>query len=257
MSAFVRCTTLPGHRSCDEKSPTCMSEQRSTLAAAGLCRTVPAGARILTALMLAAMLAADFVAPAEASDRWFTVEMIVFDDLRNEGLQIEHWPAEPGEPSLRYAVSLTQPHEAEPGDAVRAYSLMGPSEFSLDAVRGSLQRSARYRPFLHVGWRLRGLPRSAARPVRIGPELGDSDSGAVQDVGGERPTVHGTVTVSLARYLQVDVDLLYRRPESGDAAAPDTAPTRFRLVSERRMRSGELHYIDHPLFGVLMLLTPL
>ena len=234
-----------------------MSEQRPTLAATGLFRAVPAFARPLTVLALAAMLAATFAMPAGASDRWFTVEIIVFDDLRNEGLHAEHWPTDPGEPSLRDAVELTRSHDVGPDDAARAYRLAGPSELSLNAVRDRLGRSAHYRPFLHTGWRLRGLPRSAARPARVSPHLVDSGAGAADHVGSERPTVHGTVTVSLARYLQVDVDLLYSRPASGQTAASDTAPSRFRLVSERRMRSGELHYIDHPLFGVLILLTPL
>ena len=264
MSASAGCTTLPGHKSCAEKSLVRMLEQRPTRApishrftAADADLTASALARPLSVLALAAMLAATFAMPAGASDRWFTAEIIVFDDLRNEGLRAEHWPADPGEPSLRNAVELTRPHEAGSDDAARAYRLAGPSELSLNAVRDRLRRTAHYRPFLHVGWRLPGLPRSAARPAHVSPRLVDSGAGDAERVGGERPTVHGTVTVSLARYLQVEVDLLYSRPASGQAVASNTAPTRFRLVSQRRMRSGELHYIDHPLFGVLILLTPL
>ena len=139
------------------------------------------------------MLAATLAMPAGASDRWFTVEIIVFDDLREEGLHAEHWPGDPGEPFLGDAVALTHPRATGTDDADSAYQLVSPSELSLNAVRNT---------------------------------------------------------------LQVDVDLLYSRPAGGGATAPGMAPARFRLVSERRMRSGELHYIDHPLFGVLILLTP-
>ena len=69
--------------------------------------------------------------------------------------------------------------------------------------------------------------------------------------------MQGTVEVSLARYLRVDLDLLYIRPAGGEVAAPEAVPTRFRLVTERRMRSRELHYVDHPLFGVLVWIEPL
>ena len=31
---------------------------------------------------------------------------------------------------------------------------------------------------------------------------------------------------------------------------------RYRMQARRRMRSGELHYIDHPLMGVLIKITP-
>ena len=83
-----------------------------------------------------------------------------------------------------------------------------------------------------------------------------------------------------ARYLHVKADLLYYRPLDSDASAPvppasdadtapvlnspdtalieqllaeeDAAPRLFRLTESRRMRSRELHTIDHPLFGVLV-----
>ena len=205
---------------------------------------------------MAFTLAATFAWPAGADNRWFTVEIIVFDNLDDEGLHAEHWPEDPGEPLLGDTVGLTPAHGSGADGARPAFSLVSPSELSLGTIRNRLRRSARYRPFLHAGWRQRGLPRSAARPVHVSSDLGHSSAGAAARVGSSRPNVQGTVTVSLARYFQVNVDLLYSRPASGDATEPDAGPTRFRLVSERRMRSGELHFIDHPLFGVLILLSP-
>lgn len=95
----------------------------------------------------------------------------------------------------------------------------------------------------------------------------------------------GTVRVHRARYLHVQADLLYYRPSHGGIDAmqtpandaqieaisdsPDTAfteqllaeydadTTLFRLTESRRMRSKELHYLDHPLFGVLVEAWPL
>ena len=90
----------------------------------------------------------------------------------------------------------------------------------------------------------------------------------------------GTVRVHRARYLHVQADLLYYRPMDSDAGAPvpagggsaqapladspdtalieqllaeeDVATRLFRLTESRRMRSAELHYLDHPLFGMLV-----
>ena len=93
----------------------------------------------------------------------------------------------------------------------------------------------------------------------------------------------GTLRVHRARYLHVEADLLYYRPLDGDARAapgddagaapmldsPDTglieqllaeddrAPRLFRLTESRRMRSRELHYLDHPMFGMLVEIVPL
>ena len=241
------------HRACGEESLISMSEQRPTAVAAVPSRKASALAR---SLVLAAIVATAFALPAGAAERWFTVEIIVFEDLRSDNLHAEHWPPDPGEPSLVNAIELTHlPEDASDG-GVHAYRLMKLSNLTLGEVRNRLRRSAYYRPLVHAGWRLPGLPRSAARPVHVGRSLDDSEVRAAEGVGAGRSSVHGTVTVSLARFLQVDVDLLYHRPASSEAVAPNSTPTRFRLVSERRMRSGELHYVDHPLFGVLVLLAP-
>ena len=229
-----------------------MSEQRITRAAAVSSRKVSMLARTLA---LSAVLAAAVALPAGAAERWFTAEIIVFEDLRSDNLHTEHWPPDPGEPSVANAIELTPLPGDAPDDGVHAYRLMKSSNLTLGGVWSHLRRSAHYRPLVHAGWRLPGLSRSAARPVHVGRSLGEGEARAAEGVGAERSSVHGTVTVSLARYLQVDVDLLYHRPARDDVVAPNSVPTRFRLVSERRMRSGELHYIDHPLFGVLVLLT--
>ncbi len=95
-----------------------------------------------------------------------------------------------------------------------------------------------------------------------------------------RVALDGTLRVHRARYLHVQADLLYYRPVEGDGGAPpsnlndpatipapdssdtayieqllaeeDVTPRLFRLTESRRMRSRELHYLDHPLFGVLV-----
>ena len=203
----------------------------------------------LAALAVTALLGAVVTPSAGASERWFTVEIIVFDDLSNDGIHAELWPPTPGTPSMQGAVELAPARES---GGLRAFRLVDRSELSLNRVRNSLRRSARYRPLLHAGWRVPGLRRGAARPARLSARLGE---------GGERPTVQGTVKVSLERYLHVEVDLLYSRPETEATATPDatltrpTPPIQFRLAAERRMRSRELHYIDHPLFGVLVRIT--
>jgi hypothetical protein len=99
------------------------------------------------------------------------------------------------------------------------------------------------------------------------------------------PALDGTLRVHRARYLHVQADLLYYRPLAGGSTpasssgnqttpaplpdSPDTAlieqllaeadatPRLFRLTESRRMRSRELHYLDHPLFGALVEAWPL
>ncbi|TFH41194.1 MAG: hypothetical protein E4H01_15335 [Lysobacterales bacterium] len=101
---------------------------------------------------------------------------------------------------------------------------------------------------------------------------------------GSKAALDGTLRMHRARYLHVQADLLYYRPLASDAsaaAAPDTdasaallanssdtalieqlmaqaeaTPKLFRLTESRRMRSREVHYLDHPLFGVVVEVRP-
>ena len=58
---------------------------------------------------------------------------------------------------------------------------------------------------------------------------------------GYRHNVKGARAVEIVR-LKLEKDRRVLQP--------------FRLIDSRRMRSGELHYVDHPAFGVLALATP-
>ncbi|MCP4470489.1 MAG: hypothetical protein GY815_07355 [Gammaproteobacteria bacterium] len=81
----------------------------------------------------------------------------------------------------------------------------------------------------------------------------------------------GKITIALSRYLHTYTDLILRRPRLSvdpvlsnaalDAyAAANAADTRIlnnhRIKEHRRMRSRNLHYLDHPEFAMLILITP-
>ena len=234
----------PSNRAHGRMSPAATGERR-------LAPRAPSAPGTPFAALAVFVLTAIFGGAADAAQRWYVVEIIVFDTPGNEGLDVEHWPADPGTLSLDGAVAVAPAPQEASGGGGRAFRLLDRAGLSLNRVRNTLRRSARYRPFLHAGWRLPGLSRNAARPAYIGAGL------AAEGDGNDPPAVHGTVKVSVARYLHVELDLLYRPSGADVAAAPEGTPTWFRLRSERRMRSRELHYIDHPLFGVLVRIAPL
>ncbi len=74
----------------------------------------------------------------------------------------------------------------------------------------------------------------------------------------------GTIKLHLGRYLHLEADLLYRsqiEPMVSDTflmnlSEAEQPQTLFRMHQTRRMRSGELHYFDHPMFGLLVQITP-
>jgi hypothetical protein len=101
---------------------------------------------------------------------------------------------------------------------------------------------------LHTGWVQAGLPEDQA-PVFDLATLGSLNP-------------RGTVRLYLSRFLHVNLDLTYQGTAVAANAAQPTgldefafAP-RYKLETERNVRSGELHYFDHPAFGVLVKVTP-
>ena len=83
--------------------------------------------------------------------------------------------------------------------------------------------------------------------VYLGPDAGEP---------GPRnpPKLEGVVKVGVKRYLHLETDLLLRlpvTPEAGDDYFMGPAYRSYRMQSKRRMRSGKLHYLDHPVLGVI------
>jgi len=102
-------------------------------------------------------------------------------------------------------------------------------------------------------------------------------------IGPPNPRFVGTVTLSVERYLHLAADLLYRQPVTQHLAIPVSdldlwydrpyptlndpqgpayrlkswqAMRGFRLRESRRMRSKEIHYLDHPFMGLVVVITP-
>lgn len=130
------------------------------------------------------------------------------------------------------------------------FRVLRPEELQLTSQYRVLARLPAYHPLVHGGWVQLGLPDSATIPVDLGV------------LGVANPA--GTVRLSLTRFLHVKLDLTYvdtqaaqrsPAPAPGDLAELPIAP-RYHIEAERTTRSGELHYFDHPAFGVLIKVTP-
>ena len=85
-------------------------------------------------------------------------------------------------------------------------------------------------------------PRDAGEPLLL--QVG-TRSGGVH-------ALEGTLQITLGRYLHF-------RAQLWQSAAPTAQPQTFpyiELNESRAMRSGELHYLDHPEMGVLVRIDP-
>ena len=122
------------------------------------------------------------------------------------------------------------------------------SLYRLNGISNALQQSSGYRVLFHRAWRqvASGRDTAAAYPVQS------------LVTGGDR-SIEGSIRLVLGRYLHLDVDLFQMSARgAGGAVYSDDAGSVpvYELKEQRRIRSGELHYFDHPRFGMIAQVTP-
>ena len=172
---------------------------------------------------MVAVLISLSLAAVNARAQLYAVEMIIFSNANDDGRTTESWRADPGLPDTS---------DAAPISAGGGVTAIGRGAYRLSGIWQALRNSSQYRPLRHLAWTQRGRPKRSAPEILVGEDI-DSD-------------VYGTARMYRARFLHLDLDLLL-----------NTANGNYRFINHRRMRSNELHYIDHPMFGVLVIATPL
>ncbi|WP_405234655.1 CsiV family protein [Lentisalinibacter salinarum] len=168
-------------------------------------------------------------------------------------------PNAPGDPASGTGVGGDLPEEP----AFR-FMPLPEQELELGEVYRRLRNTDGYQPLLHVAWQQPGYDPETAQALDLSrlAELPDR--------------LQGEVRLYRSRFLHLELDLelwsepgrslpspattepLFPdrgRPQAGeplDALEPDV----YRLSERRKLRSGELHYYDHPRYGVLAKVTP-
>jgi len=271
-------------------------------------------AMVFTAALVMSFPASSATRNDSTEERWFEIELIVFAHLNKDALDSEDWPDIPGPTLPENLQELTLPspepdtdttnRSANPGQATKngnhddetwltrlpiAFEMLPHNEMRLNDAVIRLKNSAHFRPLLHVAWRQPTYDEKHAQTVLVyqgmtDPESEDSNPTEQSDPSGPIiPGITGTIQVSVARYLHLAANLVYRTRVTEQVAIPgsDLAwwddrpyPTinqrqgpafqlekrnvmrGFKLEESRRMRSKTIHYLDNPLFGVIALITP-
>ena len=155
---------------------------------------------------------------ATAQAAVFNFEMVIFE--RPHGGANEFWPFDAGEPDLSVAKGRLSSTGATGGASLLPASAkaLGPSVYTLKK-KGMIIHE-------HLAWR---------------QATGRRNSRSWYSIGGDR--LSGLIRMSQGRYLHLDTDLVLR-----DAVSSQP----YRIKLHRRMRSNELHYVDHPRLGILI-----
>ena len=128
----------------------------------------------------------------------------------------EYWPDAPGSPDNSATRSISSVALAS------SSRRLGPIAYTLKQ-RGMVVHE-------HIAWRETPGPRNSKRWWSI-------DAGRLS----------GKIQITRGRFLHLNTDLVLREAGSNRS---------YRVRLKRRMRSDELHYVDHPKLGIIIRATP-
>ena len=195
-------------------------------------------------------------------ERWYQVEMIVF--ARNDNAaQQEVWPHNI---KLAYPENLITLKTSEAGDS-GAFTMLKPSERQLNAQAASIARNSGYSLVFHQAWRQMIYNKKTSILINGGKTFNGHQE------------LEGSIDLSVAQYLKLQTNLWLTQfsaanniNDLGDSwpelpSIPGTEPSvdqptdylikRIVKISQQRsMRSQEVHYIDHPLLGIIIKIIP-
>ena len=234
------------------------------------------GPRLPAALFYCVL--AGFSAPALAD--WYQVEVILFKYIKPDA-DNEWWYENPGLPGRGQTIELIR-DTADPvaGEAVdpvdeadlMPYLALSEDRYRLAVVNRVLELSREYRPLLHVAWQQPGLDSRNIRAIHLdNTQFEEKPAEQTEPEPGEAwdepeyiapvKIYDGIFRLRKSRYLHVDVDFAYFPelmelpiPGSPEGNAGNDRPSAgyVRLTQSRRIKTEELHYFDHPLFGLIV-----
>jgi len=195
-------------------------------------------ARLKTSAIVLLALLAGAAGAQQSPVQAYDVELVIFRTLSSSATP-EEWGAEKGLAPQQ----LTVPDDESPNAPAptiapplamssETFPALPPARFKLTSIDESLKRSRNYQSLGHFGWTQPGFPRTEAHYMSIDSQVA--------------PGLTGRVALSRGRYLHLTLDLVLE----------GSGGERYLLQQTRRMRSNERHYIDHPKFGIIALITP-
>lgn len=175
------------------------------------------------------------------------IEVIVFQSLALRGWTEEYWPDILELPDTENATQFN----AEDGYA----RLLKPESFTLNEEVEKMTTEKGYDVLAHFAWRQNALSREEALPVLVDQ--------FVQQRRLESSILFGTIRMYQERFPHVQVNLEIDRqiPHAVLERFTEhqhldidwiTEGWRFQINESRRVRYGEIHYLDHPIFGILI-----
>ena len=219
--------------------------------------------------------------------RYYDIEIVIIENMTEEQKNSENWPLQVNMVQAEKTVQLGQPVLSEwlpkDVDLKSSYKVLKSRNYKLTEEVKKISESKTQRVIFHTAWRQPGLDKNQALPVYFKREIeappviedeNNLEQNAEQAVPSKVKTtpsvLEGILRVTLARYLHLEAELTYqdKLPEIVATDNPfsvlDNESTREKIQKQgvihlkqkrRRIRSNELHYVDHPVLGILINIT--
>ena len=185
----------------------------------------------------------------EAGLQSYEVELIIFRATRpsgspetwtHAGVAVENTPARDDEEPVAPSTTAPAVQSESPAPVLESsFPALGATQFRLNAIEDAMRKGRSYQPLAHIGWVQPGYPLGTAPKFSLQSYLPAFLPEGIA-LSGEASLGRG------ARLLHLTLDLAYQAPDG----------QQYVLKETRRMRSTEKHYLDHPYFGVIALITP-
>ncbi len=191
-------------------------------------------------------------------ERLYQVELIVF--ARNQAAPEEHWPTD---------IKLTYPENLlslkSEASAYEEFSLLAPNERLLNPHAATVSKGS-YSLLYHQAWRQMIYGRKTHIAISGGKTFNTHQE------------LEGSISLSVGQYLRIQTNLWLTQFVPAGSNVTETWPKLppqpntvnnagetnqdylikriVKLNQERSMRSNEVHYIDHPLLGIIVKIVP-
>lgn len=168
-------------------------------------------------------------APADKDkESTYEIEAVVFENRLPELVGDELLARDPAKAMIRGLENAIVPEKIEGGS------------FLQPAITKSLEQDGHYRVLAYLRWIQTVDAKSIAKPIQV-----------TSISPGE---LEGTIRFFMSRHLHLDVNLLFR--ETVAAAGSDPAANVYQMNEQRKIKTQETHYFDHPRLGVLVRVMP-
>ena len=235
---------------------------------------------LCTALLFSTSLQAEGKSASGSQSQkkqYYIVEVILFRHNNTQGKNNEYWDdlgITDNDNSSRYALAeynLNSKHFSPIGGA----SVLSPKYYKLLDSANHIRYSKDFELLAHFGWTQRSFSRQKALPVLISANQFSDEL-----------LPNGDLTLYVSRFLHLKVNLVasdcvYEKnaaistdsdeimarqlaesktqlntTEFSESSSSECVNKTYLFSQNRKMRSKELHYIDNPVFGLLVYVTP-